>query len=95
MTDEEQINRLFEACHDKISAEGAAQVAHYLEHGEPEMALEGLVLELIQADETPPEFVFVVWENLARRMRLNEDPVFDGEFWRKFMDWGKKRSERS
>ena len=88
MKHNEHIRRLFEACRHLISVDGAAQVQHYIEHGEHEMAFEGLVLELIAADATPPDFRFDEWEVLARQMGLVQDPVFDGDFWSKFVKWG-------
>lgn len=91
MTDEEKVRDLFEECRHLIEDDGASRVSHYIDHNEHEMAFEGLVLELISADATPKNFQFSEWEELARRMRLAEDAVFDGDFWSKFLAWGRTR----
>ena len=90
MDTDARVRVLYEASAPLLSEDAAKGVLHYLEHGEPEMALEGLVLELIAANAAPAGIEFTVWEALARELHLDDEPIFDGEFWRKFTDWGRR-----
>ncbi len=90
MSTEPHIRRLLEACREQLDAEDVQSVVHLLEHGEPEMAFEGLVLDLIAADAYPENFQFAEWDALAKDLGLNKEAVFDGDFWSKFTKWGQK-----
>lgn len=72
-----------------ISKDGIDAVRHYFEHGEYEMSFEGLVIELMNAEIYPDNFIFSEWKELALKFGLDTESVFDGDFWRKFMVWGK------
>ena len=76
-----------------LSEEGVKEVRHYLDHGEPEMALEGLLIELIGQDGTPDPFDYDEWIAIARQAGLDTDPVFDPEILLKFSAWAARRKE--
>jgi hypothetical protein len=86
----ERVRLFYEASSALISEDAAEGVRHYLEHGEHEMALEGLALELIAAKAAPAGIEFSAWEALARELHLDDEPTFDGDFWRKFTEWGQR-----
>ena len=56
MDPETEVRSCVEACSNVLPPEGLTEVRHFLDHGEYEMAFEGLVLELIQNDATPAAF---------------------------------------
>ena len=95
MTPDEQVARLFKECRSLVSARGAAEVQHYLDCGEYEMAFEGLVLELIEADASPLGFEFPVWKSIARETGILEDPVFDSDFGAKLDAWGRRSQDQA
>lgn len=71
-----------------IPCDGLEGVAHYFEHDEFEMAYEGLVLELLKSGKYPDNFDYNQWKELAIYYNLDSESVFDGQFWRKFVEWG-------
>jgi hypothetical protein len=62
-------------------------VYHYLDHGEPEMAMEGLLIELINTNRYPVSFDISQWESVAHACGLPEGGVFDAVVWKKFCAW--------
>lgn len=72
---------------DVLSVSGAEEWGHFLDHAEYEMALEGLVLELIASDSMPRRFDGNAWESLGRDLGLEQESVWDEDFWRKFQVW--------
>lgn len=71
-----------------LSLEGLEGVEHYLQHGEYEMAYEGLVIELYASGLYPANFNFTDWKELGLVLGLDKESVFDEEFWDKFNKWG-------
>lgn len=86
-----RVAEIIGACRSVLSDEAIEGVDHYYEHGEPEMAFEGLLIELMKADAAPPTFDYDAWCALGRDCGLDEDCVFDAELWTKFLAWGKAR----
>lgn len=68
-----------------------SEVKHYYDHDEYEMALEGLLIELISAGIYPDNFEFSEWKELAIHYGLDKESVFDGSIWSKFIQWGLNR----
>ena len=61
----------------------------YLDHGEVEIALEGLIIELMASNEIPIGFRVADLKSLAIDLGLRDDPVLlamDGR-WAKFESW--------
>ena len=77
----------FEDARDVLGQDAIKEVTHFLKNGEYEMAFEGLVLELIATGGIPTGFVANAWESLGRELGLQQESVFDGEFWSKFGEW--------
>ena len=87
MSPEERVDQLIAESSDLISAAGLAEVRHYVAHGEYEIALEGLVLELIQAGERPSPFDYARWSALIVELGLQEESALVGDFWERFQAW--------
>jgi hypothetical protein len=94
MSPEEKVGHIVHSSSQLISDEAAREVKHYYDHGEFEMAFEGLVLELMQANKIPSDYDYNSWCELARDLGLDVDSVFDGDFWPKFLAWGEKMATR-
>lgn len=90
MSLEEDVKSTLEACIPFIPQDGAKEVRHYLDYGEPEMAFEGCMLELIKANRLPTGIAFSKLSVLARELGLHNESVFDGEFWINFCGWGEQ-----
>jgi hypothetical protein len=88
MDTDTRVGEIIQACRSILPDDALKEVDHLFEHGEPAMAFEGLVIELMQADVVPPPYDFDEWCALARDCGLDDDPVFDGAFWMKFVTWG-------
>ncbi len=93
MDTDTQISEIIRACRSVLPDDAMKEVDHFFTHGEPEMAFEGLVIELMKADVVPPTYDYDEWCGLARDLGLDEDSVFDGEFWTKFVTWGKAKCD--
>ncbi len=76
-----------------ISKHDLKEVQHFFEHGEYEMAFEGLVIELMIINKYPEQYNYQEWENIGLEFRLDKESVFDSELWNKFKKWGRKHSK--
>jgi hypothetical protein len=85
---EKQLEKLIIVAQTLVQSDGLEGVMHYLEHGEYEMSFEGLVIELMKLEVYPDGFNFSEWKELGLQFRLNEESVFDNDFWNKFLEWG-------
>lgn len=68
---------------DQLDDESIEAVTHYLSHDEPEMAFEGLFLEIMNLDS----HIDLDWErckSVGMELNLHEESVFDFGFWSKF-----------
>ena len=71
-----------------LQSDELEEVKHYYQHDEYEMALEGLLIELISAGKYPDNFEFSIWKDLVINYGLNKESVFDEFIWNKFLEWG-------
>ncbi|NQX64625.1 hypothetical protein HQN90_00655 [Paenibacillus alba] len=71
-----------------ILPDGLEGVLHFFEHGEYEMAFEGLIIELTNVALYPKGFKYSEWFSLALHYKLNVESVFDVNIWFKFKQWG-------
>ncbi len=94
MSSESDVAAFVALSKDMIDAEGLREVRHYLNHGEHEMAFEGLVLELIKSDGTPRKFDGAAWLRLAEQLGLREESVWVGDFWTQLTTWVEGRDAR-
>jgi hypothetical protein len=88
---EETIGHVINECESLISEDSYKEVKHFYEHGEYEMAFEGLALELMQLDRRPVNFDYKSWCGIIKEMKLDQESVFDAEFWHKFQEWERLR----
>lgn len=91
MDKEEEVMRCVKECADVLPTEALKEVRHFLEHGEFEMAFEGLVLELIENDATPAGFSASKWMSVAEALGLRTESVFVGDFWDRLGAWAEDR----
>lgn len=69
---------------DKVSVD---EVMHFYSHGEYEMALEGLIIEMMKVQKCPESDNIDMLNELVLYYRLNIESVFDYYFWEKFSKW--------
>ena len=91
MSPEGLVSSYFEQCAALIAPLAAHEVRQYLACGEVEMAFEGLIIELIAAEATPPNFDYDQWKRLGEELGLDQEPVFDSDIWAKFIQWSRSR----
>ncbi len=77
------VEALLKANHDLVGPDAVTAVTDYLEHGEPEMALEGLCLELMKHKREAVRVNREYLLDLVRRAGLDQEPTFEPEFWHK------------
>jgi hypothetical protein len=80
----EEVLRLYS---NFLSAETVDAVNHYLEHDEFEMAFEGLFLDLMKIERLPPLLDAKECSDLAKKMKLDKESIFDRAFWEKFLSF--------
>jgi len=80
---EEYIRNLLSLVQSKLGEESVESVNHYLNHDEYEMAFEGLFLEIMKLEEIP-KVDLTESKKVGKFLKLNEESVFDFEFWEKF-----------
>lgn len=70
-----------------LELDAVEAVEHYLEHGEYEMAFEGLFLELMKSSIVFDKPTLKKYYKLGSVLGLAKDAVFDPQFWKKFQDY--------
>ncbi len=78
---------LITACQEYLVQEAINEVMHFYEHGEYEMALEGVLIEMIQKKKFPKKITMEAINDLVIFYRLNVESVFDYCFWDKYQKW--------
>jgi hypothetical protein len=58
---------------------------HYLDHDEYEMALEGLLIDLLASNHFPADFPWDQVLALGTEFRLDSEPMFDATAWLRFL----------
>ena len=82
---------LIKECEKEIDKESFEEVMHFYSHGEYEMALEGLLIEMVKARKYPKSYNLDEINDLVLCYRLNIESVFDYYFWEKFTKWIMKK----
>lgn len=67
-----------------LDSESVDSIQHYLDHSEYEMAFEGLFIELMKANADMDRGEMETYFKLGQDLGLDEDSVFDGNFWEQF-----------
>lgn len=75
-----------------LDKESIDAINHYLRYDEYEMAFEGLFIEIMSL-ETIPAVDIARSKEVGQLLKLNEESVFDSNFWRNFEDYVKKSNE--
>lgn len=83
----EKLHVILNDCRDSLCEDAINEVLHYIEHGEPEIAFEGLFIELMQLGIMPKNIEEADCIELGRYLRLDRESVLDDEFWRKFISF--------
>lgn len=78
---------LIQDCQEFLDTETINEVMHYYKHGEYEMALEGLLIEMMKTNSHPKKFWGDEIIDLVLYYRLNLESVFDYNFWENFLKW--------
>ncbi len=82
--------RLLDMITDSIQyfdEETIMEIMHFYRHDEYEMALEGLIIELMKIQKYPPHFSYEEINKLVLHYHLNVESVFEYNFWEKYLDW--------
>ena len=87
---EEFVNSILEQLKNILDVDTVNFVQHYLNHDEYEMAFEGLFIEIMKLDKMP-KIDFSKSKEIAEILMLDQDSVFDFEFWKKFNDYLEKK----
>ncbi|QDT30707.1 hypothetical protein [Gimesia panareensis] len=82
-----EVALLADLCRPLFDSETLTGVDHYLNHNEPEMALEGLLIELIQANRYPVPFDTDRWEQIVASADFSDGGVFEEEILHQFRAW--------
>lgn len=83
-------SKLFELivdCKEYLDEETINEVMHFYKHDEYEMAIEGLIIEMIKADKYPKNVSVETINELVLYYRLNIESVFDYNFWGNYTEW--------
>lgn len=83
-------NRLLDLiadCKEYLDEETINEVMHFYRHGEYEMSLEGLIIEMIKLKKHPRNISVDVINELVVYYRLDCESVFDYNFWNEFTEW--------
>lgn len=78
---------LIRECEEYLDKESVDEVMHFYRHGEYEMALEGLIIEMIKVQKYPKNYTTDSINDLVLYYHLNVESVFDYYFWEKFEKW--------
>lgn len=70
-----------------MPAKELSEVEHYYDHNEPEMAFEGLVIDLMNAGKYPEGVNYEAWKELGLHYELDSESVFRSNFWTEFQKW--------
>lgn len=84
---EYKLLELIKECEENLDKESVDEVMHFYSHGEYEMALEGLIIELMKVQKSSNCNNVDILNDLVLYYRLNVESVFDYYFWEKFTKW--------
>ncbi|KAA0135870.1 hypothetical protein FYZ48_17220 [Gimesia chilikensis] len=82
-----EVVALVTLCRDLFDTETLSGVLHYLNHNEPEMALEGLLIELFRVNRYPEPFDVQRWKRVVQSADFSDGGVFDEAILDHFERW--------
>jgi len=68
---------------DSIDNESVQIINYYLAHDEYEMSFEILFIEIMLLKQ-PPGIDFLTALDIGKKIRLDQESIFDSNFWNKF-----------
>ena len=77
-------NLLFQ-CQHLLPEDAVNQIEHYISHNEPEIAFEGLFIDLIKTGAFPENIDKASCIELGKQLKLNKESVLKDEFWEEFI----------
>jgi hypothetical protein len=80
---EDYIIHVLSIVQSNLGIAAVKETIHFLTYGEYEMSFEGLFIEIMNLTTIPP-IDFVEALKVARLLKLDEESVFDSDFWIKF-----------
>lgn len=84
---EETLLSLINDCNGFLDEESAKEIMHYFNHGEYEMSLEGLMLEMTYNCYYPRNYSISDVIDLCHYYKLDKENVFDDKIWIKIKMW--------
>lgn len=87
---EDKLLVLIKDCEVYLDEESIREVMHFFVHGEYEMSLEGLMIEMIKGQKYPSNISINAIKELVIYYRLNIESVFCYNFWEAFSKWIEK-----
>jgi hypothetical protein len=84
---EQKINALLKAHRGALSEESIEAVQHYLDHSEYEIALEGLIIELMKNGINYED----TWSQLALELDLDKETVLLPDSWKRMVIYREKQ----
>ena len=79
-----KLENLLAQCKTTLCSEAVEEVQHYIDNNEPEIAFEGLFIELMQLEKLPEGVSKEDCISFGKYLKLAEDSVLDDEFWENF-----------
>lgn len=76
---------------DILDPDTYSEVMHYLEHGEYEMAYEGLFIDLIKANFQPQKIDMEYHLKICIKLKINNKNIFNADFWEYLNNYLKKQ----
>lgn len=84
---DKELLELISNCKEYLDEDANKEVWHFFTHGEYEMSLEGLLIEMINLQKYPRNISIDTINELVRYYHLDDESVFDYEFWQKYIEW--------
>lgn len=81
---ESALTALLNIAGSQLPSETVEAVRHYLRHAEYELALEGLILDIMTVYPAGINVDWAEYLKIARELSLHEESTFDPQFWDKF-----------
>jgi hypothetical protein len=76
-----RLNDCFARLRSKLATDAAEHVSHYVEHGEPEMAYESLVLSCITEGVGCDKHLADELRSIGEDLSMESESVFESNFW--------------
>ena len=83
----DKLLELITSCRKYIDDDTLNEVMHFYNHGEYEMSLEGLIIEMIKIKKYTRNISGEKIIDFVLYYHLDTESVFEYNFWKKFSDW--------